>query len=167
MKWSCAYTSLMEIITEAFSPLYPRAFIIVINSLDSPDNMLTNNALYPWGTSAGEDKHSLSIGSAKFKHERNAIIQHQPCHGAMRQSSNYIRPASCRTSSDVGEHQCALMHAYSCAIEMQEVMSTLRLYRYWSFIGIGTNISSIGIELFGSEWGQCRIIYSRRCSRVL
>ena len=31
-----------------------------------------------------------SIGSAKFKHERNAIMQHQPCHGAMRQSSNYI-----------------------------------------------------------------------------
>ena len=81
----------MEIITEAFSPLYPRAFIKVINSLDSPDNMLTNNALYPWGTSVGKDKHSLSIGSAKFKHERNAIMQHQPCHGAMRQSSNYIR----------------------------------------------------------------------------
>ena len=36
-----------EIIPEAFSPLYPRAFIMVINSLDSPDNMLTNNALYP------------------------------------------------------------------------------------------------------------------------
>jgi len=44
--------------------------------------MLTNNALYPWGTSIGKDKHSLSIGlsidSAKFKHERNAIMQHQP-----------------------------------------------------------------------------------------
>ena len=37
----------MEIIPEAFSPLYPWAFIIVINSLDSPDNMLANNALYP------------------------------------------------------------------------------------------------------------------------
>jgi len=47
MKLSLAYTSLMEIIPEAFSPLYPRAFIIVINSLDSTDNMLTNNALYP------------------------------------------------------------------------------------------------------------------------
>jgi len=85
----------MEIITEAFSPLYPQAFIIVINSLDSPDNMLTNNALYPRGTSVGKDKHSLNIGlsicSAKFKHERNAIMQHQPYHGAMRQSSNYIR----------------------------------------------------------------------------
>ena len=56
----------------------PRAFIIVINSLDSPGNMLTNNALYPWGTSIGKDKHGLSIGSAKFKHERNAIVQHQP-----------------------------------------------------------------------------------------
>ena len=81
----------MEIIPEAFSPLYPRAFIIVIDSLDSSDNMLTNNALYPWRTSVGKDKHSLSIGSAKFKHERNAIMQHQPCHGTMRQSSNYIR----------------------------------------------------------------------------
>ena len=69
----------MEIIPEAFSPLYPWAFIIVINSLDSPDNMLTNNALYPWRTSVGKDKHSLSIGlsirSAKFKHERNAIMK--------------------------------------------------------------------------------------------
>ena len=95
MKWSRAYTSLMEIITEAFSPLYPRAFIIVINSLDSPDNMLTNNALYPWRASVGKDKQSLRIGisirSAKFKHKRNAIMQHQPCPGAMRQSSNYIR----------------------------------------------------------------------------
>ena len=72
----------MEIIPEAFSPLYPWAFIIVINSLDSPDNMLANNALYPWGTSVGKDKHGLSIGlsigSARFKHERNAIMQHQP-----------------------------------------------------------------------------------------
>jgi len=44
--------------------------------------MLTNNALYPWGTSVGKDKHGLSIGisicSVKFKHERNAIMQHQP-----------------------------------------------------------------------------------------
>ena len=66
MKWSCAYTSLTEIIPEAFSPLYPRAFIIVTNSLDSPHN---------------KDKQSpsvgLSIGSAKFKNERNAIMQHQ------------------------------------------------------------------------------------------
>jgi len=72
----------MEIIPEAFSLLYPRAFIVVINSLDSPDNILTNNALYPWGTSVGKDKHGLSIGlgigSVKFKHERNAIMQHQP-----------------------------------------------------------------------------------------
>ena len=37
----------MEIKPEAFSPLYPQAFIVVIDSLDSPDNMLTNNALYP------------------------------------------------------------------------------------------------------------------------
>ena len=33
-------------------------------------------------TSIGKDKHSLSIGlsigSVKFKHERNAIMQHQP-----------------------------------------------------------------------------------------
>ena len=56
----------MEIISEAFSPLYPWAFIIVTNSLDSPHN---------------KDKQSpsvgLSIGSAKFKNERNAIMQHQ------------------------------------------------------------------------------------------
>ena len=39
-------SSAVEIIIEAFSRLY-RAFITVINSLDSPDNMLTNNALYP------------------------------------------------------------------------------------------------------------------------
>ena len=72
----------MEIIPEAFSPQYPQAFTIVINSLDSPDNMLKNNALYPSGTSVGKDKHSLSvgisIGSAKLKHKRNAIMQHQP-----------------------------------------------------------------------------------------
>ena len=74
----------MEIIPEAFSPLYPWAFIIVINSLDSPDNMLANNALYPWGTSVGKDTHRLSIGSAKFKHERM-----QSC--SISQSSNYIR----------------------------------------------------------------------------
>jgi len=49
----------MEIVPEAFSPLYPLAFIIVINSLDLPDNMLTNNALYPWCTSVGKDKHGL------------------------------------------------------------------------------------------------------------
>jgi len=40
--------------------------------------MLANNALYPWGTSVGKDKHGLSIGltigSAKFKHKRNAIM---------------------------------------------------------------------------------------------
>ena len=86
----------MEIIPEAFSPLYPRAFIIVINSLDSPHNNLPNNALYPWRTSEGKDKQSLSIGisigSAKFKHERNAIVQHiKPLPGAIRHSSNYIR----------------------------------------------------------------------------
>jgi len=74
----------MEIIPEAFSLLYRQmqASIIVINSLDSPDNMLTNNVLYPWSISVGKDKHSLSIGisicSAKFKHERNAIMQRQP-----------------------------------------------------------------------------------------
>ena len=88
------HTSLMEIIPEAFSPLYHQAFIIVINSLDSPDNMLTNNALYPWGTSLGKDKHGLSIGlsigSAKFKHER---MQH---HASLQNTSG---PASCRTSS--------------------------------------------------------------------
>jgi len=81
MKRSHAYTSLMEIIPEAFHRC-TRAFIIVINSLDSSDNMLTNNALYPWGTSIGKDKHGLSIGltigSVKIKHERNAIMQHQP-----------------------------------------------------------------------------------------
>jgi len=72
----------MEIIPEAFSLLYPQAFIRVINSLDSPDNMLTNNVLYPsgTGTSVGKDKHGLSIGSAKVKHERNAIMQHRASH---------------------------------------------------------------------------------------
>ena len=84
----------MEIIPEAFSPLYPRAFVVVTNSLDSPDNMLTNNALYPWGTSIGKDKHGLSIGSAKFKHERNAIMQHR---ASLQITSG---PASCRTSSE-------------------------------------------------------------------
>ena len=61
---------------EAVSLLYPR---IVINS---PDNMLTNDALYPSGIRIGKDKRGLSIGlsiaSAKFKHKRNAIMQHQP-----------------------------------------------------------------------------------------
>ena len=61
---------------EAVSLLYPR---IVINS---PDNMLTNDALYPSGIRVGKDKRGLSIGlsiaSAKFKHKRNAIMQHQP-----------------------------------------------------------------------------------------
>ena len=37
----------MDIKPEAFSPLYLQAFIVVINPLDPPDNMLTNNALYP------------------------------------------------------------------------------------------------------------------------
>ena len=41
-------------------------------------NPVTNNALYHWGTSVGKDKHGLSIGSAKFKHKRKAIMQHQP-----------------------------------------------------------------------------------------
>ena len=71
----------MEIIPEAFSSLYRQAFILVINSLDSPDNKLTMHCT-PKGTSTGKDKHGqsigLSIGSAKFKHERNAIMQHQP-----------------------------------------------------------------------------------------
>jgi len=47
---TCLYKpNAMEIIPEAFSPLYPQAFIRVINSLDSPDNMLINNVtvLYP------------------------------------------------------------------------------------------------------------------------
>ena len=93
MKWSCAYTSLMEIITEAFSPLYPRAFIIVINSLDSPDNMLTNNALYPWGTSVGKDKHGLSTGIYEVQTRKE-------CHHAASASLQITSgPASCRTSS--------------------------------------------------------------------
>ena len=37
----------MEITTKAFSLLYPQAFIVVTNSLDSPDDVLANNALYP------------------------------------------------------------------------------------------------------------------------
>ena len=51
----------MEIKPKAFSPLYPWAFIIVINSLELPDNniMLANNALYPWGTRVGKDKLGL------------------------------------------------------------------------------------------------------------
>jgi len=91
----------MEIIPEAFSPLYPRAFIIVINSLDSPHNKLTHNALYPWRTSVGKAKQILSIGmcigSAKFKHERNAIMQHIS-HALAQCASPQITsgPASCR-----------------------------------------------------------------------
>ena len=77
----------MEIIPEAFSPLYPRAFI-VINSLDSPDNMLTNNALYPWGTSVGKDKHGLSIGISIGSGSSNTKGL-QSC--SISQSSNYIR----------------------------------------------------------------------------
>ena len=41
-------------------------------------------------------------------------MQHQPCYGTMRQSSNYIRPASCRTSSEVCTcymHSCLQMYA--------------------------------------------------------
>ena len=33
--------------TRGFFTAVPRAFIIMINSLDSPNSMLTNNALYP------------------------------------------------------------------------------------------------------------------------
>jgi len=72
----------MEITPKAFSLLYPQAFIVVTNSLDSPDNMLASNALYPGVANVGKDKHGLSIGisicSAKFKHEGDAIMQHQP-----------------------------------------------------------------------------------------
>ena len=46
--------------TWGFFTAVPQAFIIVIYSLDSPDNILTNNALYPWCTSVGKDKHGLS-----------------------------------------------------------------------------------------------------------
>ena len=76
MKRSCTYRSLMEIIPEAFSLLYPR------HSDQFFGFTRPNNALYPWGTSVGKDKHGLSIGlstgSANFKHERNAIMPHQP-----------------------------------------------------------------------------------------
>jgi len=34
-------------------------------------------------------------------------------------------------------------------------------------IGISADISSIGIDLFGGKRGQCRIVYSRRCSHDL
>jgi len=44
--------------------------------------MLASNALYPGVANVGKDKHGLSIGisicSAKFKHEGDAIMQHQP-----------------------------------------------------------------------------------------
>jgi len=69
----------MEIIPDASSPLYLQAFIIVINSLDSPDNMLTNDALYPRDTSVGKDEHSLSSNMKGM----------QSC--SISQSSNYIR----------------------------------------------------------------------------
>ena len=52
--WLSTRLNALEIIPKAFSLLYPRAFIVVINSLDSPDNILTNNALYPRGTSVGK-----------------------------------------------------------------------------------------------------------------
>ena len=86
----------MEIIPEAFSPLYPRAFIIVINSLDSPDNMLTNNALYPWRASVGKDKQSLRIGIST-KGMQSCSISHAlaPCASLQITSG----PASCQTSS--------------------------------------------------------------------
>ena len=55
----------MDIKPVAFSPLYPWAFIIAINSLDSPDNMSRNNALYPWGTSVGKDKLGLGHSAVR------------------------------------------------------------------------------------------------------
>ena len=42
VQWSCAYTILMQINSEAFSPLYLWALTIVINFLDSPDNNYAN-----------------------------------------------------------------------------------------------------------------------------
>ena len=51
--------------------------------------------MYRQGICIGIVRHmyrqGICIGRAKFKHEKNAIMQHQPCNGAMRQSSNYIR----------------------------------------------------------------------------
>jgi len=73
--------------TWGFFTAVPPSFHQSDQFLDSPDNMLTNNVLYPWGTSVGKDKHGLSIGSAKVKHDRKS----RSTAPAMRQSLNYIR----------------------------------------------------------------------------
>jgi len=51
-------------------------------SLEKWTLLLPTKELYPWGTgtSVGKDKHGLSIGSVKVKHERNAIMQHRASH---------------------------------------------------------------------------------------
>ena len=95
--WKIKFYLPTYLLNEAFSPLYPRAFVIVMNSLDPPHNKLPNNALYRWRTSVGKDKPSLSIGTNKYRQyevqtrkECNHAA-HQPRPGAMRHSSNYIR----------------------------------------------------------------------------
>jgi len=62
--------------TEAFSPLYPK--FRSDQFFGFTRQYANKQCTVPRGTSVGKDKHSLSIGSAKFKHERNAIMQHQP-----------------------------------------------------------------------------------------
>ena len=47
MKKSRVRIILMEIELVAFSPLYPTAFVRVINALNSPNGMLSISALYP------------------------------------------------------------------------------------------------------------------------
>ena len=63
----------MEIIPKAFSPLYPQAFIS--DQFFGFTRQYANKQciLYPRGTSVGK-------GSAKVKHERNAIMQHHASH---------------------------------------------------------------------------------------
>ena len=88
---------------EAFSLLYPRAFIIVINSLHSPDNMLTNSALYPWVTSVGKGNFGLLFVELEY-----IILIGAQCKVQRRKECNHAAsarlqitsgPASCRTSS--------------------------------------------------------------------
>ena len=91
----CLYNNIWRS-NQRLSLLYPRAFIIVINSLDSPDNMLTNNALYPWGTSVGKDKPlcSAAVRTARVHNSNRSPVQSSNTKGmqscSMSLSSNYI-----------------------------------------------------------------------------
>ena len=82
---------------QRLSLLYSRAFIIVINFLDSPDNMLTNDALYPWGTSVGKDKplYSAAVCTARVHNSNRGPVRSSNTKGMQSRSiclsSNYVR----------------------------------------------------------------------------